>query len=108
MAEIQPIDLNRKTVFVLGAGASKPYGFPLGIELKDTMIANLSNAVFQVVLKKHNFDQSLIDDFVEALPRTYHSTIDIFLEKKRKYREIGAYVIAHSLLPLENSNLLFP
>ncbi len=108
MPIIQPIDLDKKTVFVLGAGASKPYGFPLGTELKGTMIANLSNAVFRVILRKYNFDESLINDFVEALPRTYHSTIDIFLEKKRKFREIGAYVIAYSLLPLENANLLFP
>ena len=82
-AEIQPIDLNKKTVFVLGAGANKPYGFPLGTELKQIMISNLSNSGCQVALKEYKLNQSLIDEFNETLPRTSHSTIDIFLEKKK-------------------------
>jgi hypothetical protein len=30
--------INKKTVLVLGAGASKPYGLPLGTELRDSVI----------------------------------------------------------------------
>ena len=107
MVEIQPIDLNKKTVFVLGAGANKPYGFPLGTELKQIMIKNLSNSDCQRALKEYKLNQLLIDEFIEALPRTYHSTIDIFLEKK-KFRKLGAYLIAYSLLPLERYSRLFP
>jgi hypothetical protein len=105
---IKPIDLNKKTVFVLGAGASKPYGLPLGTELKTSMIASLNDEVFKVILARQGFDQSLINDFSEALPRTYHPTIDVFLEKKTKFRKIGSYVIAHTLLPMENEKMLFP
>lgn len=108
MTDAQPIDLNKKTVFILGAGASKPYGFPLGTELKDIMATRLSNTTFQNSLIKHGLDSTLINDFAEALPRTYHPTIDIFLEKKRRFRDVGAYVIAYSILHQENSLTLFP
>ena len=104
----EPIDLNQRTVFVLGAGASKPYGFPLGSELKNILITNLSNRYCQNVLKEHGFEESLVEDFAETLPRTYYPTIDIFLEKKTKFRELGAYLIAYSLLPMENAHNLFP
>jgi hypothetical protein len=108
MDKIQPIDLNKKTVFILGAGASKPYGFPLGTELKTKMIENLSGFNCQNALFKTGFDKSLVDSFNEALRYTYYPTIDIFLEKKKKFRSIGAYLIAFSLIPMEYENILFP
>ncbi len=40
-AMTEPLDLTRRTVLVLGAGASKPYGFPLGNELKTLLITHL-------------------------------------------------------------------
>jgi hypothetical protein len=108
MTEIQPIDLNKKTVFVLGAGASKPYGLPLGTELKIKMIEALSGSNCQIALTKSGFEKPIVDEFIEALPRTYYHTIDIFLEKRKKFRSIGSYAIAFSLIPMENENLLFP
>ncbi len=107
MVEIQPIDLNKKTVFVLGARASKPYGLPLGTELKTIMISGIN--INHVNTLAHNkFDNLLADNFAEALKYTSYPTIDIFLEKKSKFREIGAYAIAYTLLPLERTDYLFP
>jgi hypothetical protein len=105
MAEIQPIDLNKKTVFILGAGASAPYGFPLGTELKQMMITGL-NAGYINTLVQNKFDKSLVRNFIDSLRRTDHPTIDIFLEKKKKFREIGAFAIAYILLPLEKEKRL--
>lgn len=108
MAEIQPLDLNKSTVFILGAGASKPYGLPLGVELKNNMLGNLSSRDCQQILTQHGFPKSLVDDFFESLSGTYHPTIDIFLEKKKKFRSLGSYLIAYTLLPLEKHGTLFP
>jgi hypothetical protein len=108
MAEIQPLDLNRNTVFILGAGASKPYGLPLGLDLKQLMLNNLSNPGCQHTLIQHGFETSLVEDFVESLSGTYHPTIDIFLEKKKKFRSLGSYLIAYTLLPMETRPNLFP
>ncbi len=33
----------KETVFILGAGASKPYGYPLGSDLIKEIIANIDN-----------------------------------------------------------------
>ena len=108
MADIKPIDLKKPTVFILGAGASNPYGLPLGTELKAKMISSLSNPDCQSILRKNGFDKSLVDDFVQALSGTYHPTIDIFLEKKTEFRSLGSYLIAYTLLPMENHHNLLP
>lgn len=108
MAEIQPLDLNKRTVFILGAGASRPYDFPLGTELKAQMIGNLSRPTCLNILAAIGFEESLVNDFSESLSRTYHPTIDIFLEKKTKFRSLGAYLIAYTLLPIEIRSNLFP
>lgn len=98
--------LKEKTVFFLGAGASKPYGLPLGTELK-THINSILPKV-SVNLLKHGYDEDFINDFKKALKFTTHPTIDIFLENKTKYREIGAICIADTILSKENEDLLFP
>ena len=36
--------LTRSTVLILGAGASKPFGFPTGIELSEQVFDKLSPA----------------------------------------------------------------
>lgn len=54
------------------------------------------------------FNNYLTNEFHTALKYTYHPTIDIFLEKKKIFREIGAYVIARTLIAYENDNNLFP
>jgi len=96
---------NSDTVFVLGAGASKPYNFPLGSELKQEIISN-SNT--NAILNSVGFENDLIKGFREALRYSYHPTLDIFLEKKSVYREIGSYFITLALLPHENPDFLFP
>jgi hypothetical protein len=108
MTEIQPIDLNKKTVFVLGAGASKPYGFPLGSELKQSIISNLSDITQFSLSTKNKFDKNLTQKFVDALKGTSLTTIDNFLEKKTKFREIGSYAIAFTLLHYEIVTNLLP
>ncbi len=108
MEEIQPLDLNKETVFILGAGASNPYGLPLGLGLKSSMLDNLLNEHCRKVLISHEFEESLVEDFLESLSGTYHPTIDIFLDKKKKFRRLGSYLIAYTLLPLETHSELFP
>ena len=103
MALVEQNILNSKTVFILGAGASKPFNFPLGSELKQQMLSQLENEYNKKVLNSVDFDNRTIHEFHKALSYTSHPTIDIFLEKKRKFREIGAYVIAQALIPCEKN-----
>ncbi len=102
------------TVLILGAGASKPYGFPLGIELIGTInintstrnTSNLSRDNRQQLLEA-GYTENEIHEFHTALERSIHPTIDAFLEDKPSHRELGAFAIAQALMPLENEANLF-
>jgi hypothetical protein len=97
-----------RTVLVLGAGASKPYGFPLGHELKSIILESLRPVLVEGSTEWRGFKIGLISEFQESFRYSALPTIDQFLEKKPKFRDLGAYLIARVLLPLENRNKLFP
>ena len=94
--------IKKNTVFILGAGASKPFGYPTGLELKDEIIKK-----FSYYFKKLNeFDKHIPADlksyyneitpkFIEDLKRSNPDTsIDLFLSRNQKYKEIGKIAIA--------------
>lgn len=101
----KPALLDRPTVFVLGAGASKAFGFPLGSELKQQMLGVLNKRT-HARLQKLGFGQDLLAEFQDCLKYTFHPTIDIFLEHKTNFRELGSYLIASTIMPLENPDRL--
>src|SRR6266516_2470408 len=97
------------TVLILGAGASKPYGFPLGQELKNQIIRiTKSPGPFRAQLIEAGFSEQDICEYNTDLVRSIHPTIDAFLEDRPSRREIGAFTIAQILMPLEDEKHLFP
>jgi len=106
--DVPKVELKKPTVFILGAGASHPYGFPLGMELKAQMIARCSQPQARKILRSVGFDEDIIREMILALRGTYLPTIDIFLEKKTRFRSLGAYLIAYTFLPREKHDALFP
>jgi hypothetical protein len=100
------------TVLVLGAGASSPYGFPLGGQLKSQIIS--STEATNMVPDPYNrfieaeFSEKEIKDFHADLIRAIHPTIDAFLEDRPSWRGIGAFAIAQALMPLEREEKFFP
>ena len=102
-----------ETVLVLGAGASAPYGFPVGDQLKSQIIDNIS--VINGIPKQSNrkqfieagFSEDEIRDFQVDLVKSFPRTIDAFLEKRPDRRDIGAFAIAQALMPLEREEKLF-
>jgi hypothetical protein len=95
------------TTLVLGAGASAPYGFPLGPDLK-TQILGLPDNRVKDFLKDHANATALIPGFKEALRFGDYGTIDYFLERKKRYRDLGAYYIVTVLAGREHGSALFP
>lgn len=100
--------INEPTVFVLGAGASQPFGFPSGDELRLGMIESLGNQINRDNLVLNEFEPTFIQDFQDTLELGNHRTIDTLLEKKSEFREIGSYVIATRILACERSKILLP
>ena len=57
------------TVFILGAGASKPYGYPTGSELKNIILRNLEGEPISGYSSwsKLGFEASDLQEFRDAL-----------------------------------------
>jgi hypothetical protein len=105
------------TVFVIGAGASKPYGFPLGSELRNLTVdprprwpkrervfrRNDLLSVLEVVDPEEQYGR-----FSIALQSSGYTSVDQFLEKNPRYTAIGTIAIALALIPCERREKLFP
>ena len=103
----EPVSLERPTVLILGAGASAIYGFPLGAELKQKMLGYL-NRKAEARMTTLGFDKETVAAFRESLKYSQHPTIDIFLEHKTSFRDLGSHLIASTIMPLESPDNLFP
>jgi len=97
---------NKKVVFVLGAGASHSYGYPLGYELVESIVTkfNPSDSLFNL---------AEVEIFKKTLQQSKLPSIDAFLEKAENFKEdipyskIGRYAIALDLIKREKLNNLF-
>jgi hypothetical protein len=102
--------IHRKTVLVLGAGASVPYGFPTGSQLKADILKGLTATSKQIFFRRHvegaGADSSDIDRFVAALKTTQFDSIDVFLEQRREFEKVGKLAIAAALIPREQETRL--
>ena len=97
------------TFFVLGAGASWPYGYPLGSELKRTICDQLLNDQSGLcrVLHSLDFGRSDIVQFRKSLFYSGKISVDAFLEHREEFIEIGKSAIACSLMLHEHEEKMF-
>lgn len=104
--------IKKKTVFVLGAGASAPYGFPLGGRLIEAVIDGLLRRPmdqFAVdVMEASECTQGQVEVFAQHLRDAGRDSIDEFLLSQEQYREIGKTAIARALMPFEHDGALEP
>jgi len=89
------------TVLVLGAGASKPYGFPLGGELVNKV---WSPTVITKFGREEGFQQISADwqPFKTAIGNAQPLSVDDFLGERAEYEKIGRLCIAGALMPRES------
>ncbi len=102
--------IRQRTVFVLGAGASVPYGFPTGAELRDTVIKNLrwNDAVWTPILSELDFNQGEVEQFNDALRQSARPSVDSFVEHRPEFMRLGKAAIALALIPKEVPEVVFP
>lgn len=102
--------ISNNVTLVLGAGASKPYGFPLGGELKDAIVEELLAGSIQAPLfrfsEQFGFREDYLKDFALALKYSNQPSVDSFLEDRPEFREVGKYCISTSLIQREISTSL--
>lgn len=91
-----------RTVLILGAGASVPYGFPSAQKLKDLICHDLPSK-----LANTGIDAAKFALFKSSLRRSGCLSVDSFLESRPEYAEVGKAAIAATLLPMEQTGELF-
>lgn len=92
------------TVFILGAGASIPYGFPLGSDLQRQAISELSDprSNVSVILRSCGFRGDEIEMFAKRLLSARTESIDLFLVRNPAYNDLGKHAIAALLMQKEH------
>lgn len=100
--------IKKPTVFILGAGASIPYGYPSGETLVNEIISELSNKgpLFELC-RELGFNESEIKEFSETLSYSGDKSIDAFLERNPKHLKLGKIAITLKLIEKEDENSLF-
>jgi hypothetical protein len=105
---------DRPTVLVLGAGASLPYGYPSGDDLRRQIATNLAKSegrgsYFRAVADAAGVSDDTVLEFSEGLLRSRRSSIDAFIESRAAdYDLLGRCAIAGHLVPCEDDGNLFP
>ena len=106
--------IERPTVLVLGAGASQPYGFPLGRELLFKVIEGLREGgdIRRGLSEGTGYVPGLLDTFREELHASMQLSVDAFLERRAEdtpeWVEIGKLAIAQALMPYEQEVFVLP
>jgi hypothetical protein len=92
------------TVFVLGAGASVDFDFPVGKALVNQVVANLRGST---TLRDHvlatGFSLTDAQDFTNALRFSAEVSIDAFFEKRPTFMNIGKAAMAAELINCEDT-----
>ena len=101
--------IRTNTTFILGAGASCPYGFPAAYDLYDwicsgktqTPPAGRGDPVMQQLA------EGVFGDFRQELTQSGQMSVDTFLEHRPDLIDIGKRAIACALIPFEAEHELF-
>jgi hypothetical protein len=120
--------IEQNTVFILGAGASKHCSYPLGRELKDSILNQLvdtnssntytrlrpteeisagGNRRFNYLKANCNIKMEDIKRFKEDFSMSSLPSIDTFLENRPNYLSLGKRLIAMSIFDCEEEHTLF-
>jgi len=103
--------ITKPTLFILGAGSSFSFGYPLGKNLVDIILKNFDttnkeNAV--ELFKGLGFSEEEIISFRNELRLSAAPSIDNFLEpRNNEERYLGKLAIAYALIPFEKTDTLF-
>lgn len=93
----------KRTVLVLGAGASKPYDLPVGSELVNEICGGLRRTAkeFAQDIRACGVPEGVVREFGRALASSHQDSIDAFLQHRLEFIEVGKLSIARALIPHE-------
>jgi hypothetical protein len=106
--------ISNDTLFVLGAGASAPYGYPKSsVDLKDDICLNFKTDMIKLLdrckgdyLELRDLLKRDADDFIEHLHNSRIRSIDEWLSRNGRYRDIGRLAIVNAIVKREDESQL--
>ncbi|HWX81698.1 MAG TPA: hypothetical protein VNZ02_16470 [Steroidobacteraceae bacterium] len=87
--------IKSRTTLILGAGASAPYGFPIGSALRDDLLK--TDGIFNVKLKEASLDVKAWVEIQDLLHRYQSSSVDDFLRVYSEHADYMKIAIAFQL-----------
>jgi hypothetical protein len=117
--------ISTPTVFVLGAGTGVPFGFPTGDGLRREIIKSILGSyneyvgLMPTVKPLENFKESILDalgdtaanrvqirNFAVDMLDSGLSSVDVFLEHRQEFRDVGRVAIASALVRRESPQVI--
>ena len=95
----------KSTVFVLGAGASKPYGFPTGVEIADQILSRVKD-LSETLVEWYGYDAELVGEFFPTFKHSGHFSLDAFIQHRTEFRDIAKTIMASGLMWIEDDDNL--
>src|SRR5215831_16741894 len=95
--------IKKRTVVILGAGASHPYGFPLGRKLFKA-ICELSRdhpKSLSEMIQVTGYTMDNVREFARVLRNCGLTSVDRLLGRRQEYADIGKVLIAHQISSCE-------
>jgi hypothetical protein len=102
--------INEPTVLILGAGASMPYKFPSGVELRNLIcgLSNLGNENHQFLVQQLECDSGELRHFARTFHGSNIKSIDAFLARRPEFTAFGKLSIATLLCQTELPKRVIP
>jgi len=99
--------IQKNVVLILGAGASQPFGLPLGKGLL-SMILNVDEKTDEFrFLMNSGFDAMKINEFRSELRLAGRTSVDAFLETNEEFMDVGKAMISLLLANCEKGQKLY-
>ncbi|MCH7859628.1 MAG: hypothetical protein IID14_08025 [Candidatus Marinimicrobia bacterium] len=98
--------ITEPTLFILGAGASAPYGFPTAEGLRNQILTRPEHDLLGVAAGLDKFvDENVTSNFIETFQRA-DSYIDHFISrsKRKQFKRLGKISIALKILAAEEKH----
>lgn len=102
--------ITQETVFILGAGASVPYGYPTAQQLREFIIKNFAQKYSSYLQKRRyiSVDESINEAnkfsyLIQSFKQSSTKSFDLFLSRnKGKFYEDGKFILAWCILYFES------
>ena len=102
--------ITQETVFILGAGASAPYGYPTAKELRTFIIKKFRKLYSDYLRSSKNFgaidannESNKFSYLIESFNQSATNSIDLFLSRnKESFYEQGKFILAWCILYFES------